>query len=92
MFSSVSESVIGKIINDISAKNSSGPDGIDTKLLKLAKHENHSTEYAALELIDHISNNLGNGKVPFSNIFRPFQSLCYFRPHYSRPKPKTLWY
>ena len=28
--------------------------------------ENHSTEYAALELIDHISNNLDNGKVPFS--------------------------
>ena len=27
---------------------------------------NHSTEYAALELIDHISNNLDNGKVPFS--------------------------
>ena len=29
---------------------------------------NHSTEYAALELIDHISNNLDNGKVP-SSIF-----------------------
>ena len=29
-------------------------------------HENLSTEYAALELIDHISNNLDNGKVPFS--------------------------
>ena len=28
--------------------------------------ENHSTEYAALELIDHISNNLDNGKVLFS--------------------------
>ena len=28
--------------------------------------ENHSTEYAALELIDHISNNLDNDKVPFS--------------------------
>ena len=28
--------------------------------------ENHLTEYAALELIDHISNNLDNGKVPFS--------------------------
>ena len=28
--------------------------------------ENHSTEYAALELIHHISNNLDNGKVPFS--------------------------
>ena len=28
--------------------------------------ENHSTEYAALEPIDHISNNLDNGKVPFS--------------------------
>ena len=27
--------------------------------------ENHSTEYAALQLIDHISNNLDNGKVPF---------------------------
>ena len=31
--------------------------------------ENHSTEYAALELIDHISNNLDNGKVPFSIFF-----------------------
>ena len=38
-FSLVSESVIGKIINDISAKNSSGPDGINTKLLKLVKHD-----------------------------------------------------
>ena len=149
MFSLVSESVIDKIINDISAKNSSGPDGISTKLLKLVKHdlispltniviqtlsstgifpdrlkivkvipiykkgdsllaenyrpisllyslstifekvmliqlkqyleehnllyksqygfrENHSTEYAALELIDHISNNLDNGKLSFS--------------------------
>ena len=28
--------------------------------------ENHSTEYVALELIDHISNKLDNGKVPFS--------------------------
>ena len=28
--------------------------------------ENHSTEYAALELIDHISNNHDSGKVPFS--------------------------
>ena len=28
--------------------------------------ENHSTEYSALELIDHISNNLDNSKVPFS--------------------------
>ena len=147
-FSLFSESVIDKIINDISAKNSSGPDGINTKLLKLVKHdlispltnivnqtlstgifpdrlkiakvipiykkgdsllaenyrpisllsnlskifekvmliqlkqyleehnllyksqysfrENHSTEYAALELIDHISNNLDNGRVPFS--------------------------
>ena len=37
-FSSVSESVIGKIIKDISAKNSSGPDGNNTKLLKLAKN------------------------------------------------------
>ena len=37
-FSLVFESVIGKIINDISAKNSSGPDGINTKLLKLVKH------------------------------------------------------
>ena len=27
---------------------------------------NHSNEYAALQLIDHISNNLDNGKVPFS--------------------------
>ena len=143
-FSLVSESVIGKIIIDISAKNRSGPDGINTKLLKLVKHdiispltnivnqtlstgifpnrlkiakvipiynkcdfllaensllsslskifekvkliqlkryleernllyksqygfrENHSTEYVALELIDHISNKLDNGKVPFS--------------------------
>ena len=147
-FSLVSESVIDKIINDILAKNSSGPAGISTKLLKLVKHdlispltnivnqtlstgifpdklkiakvipiykkgdsllaenyrpifllsslseifkkvmliqikqyleehnslyksqygfrENHSTEYAALELIDHIFNNLDNGKVPFS--------------------------
>ena len=38
-FSFVSESVIAKIINDISAKNSSGPDGLDTKLLKLVKHD-----------------------------------------------------
>ena len=144
-FSLVSESVIDKIINHISAKNSSGHGGINTKLLKLVKHdlispltnivnqtlstgiyqdilkiakvipickkgdsllaenyrpslvsslskifekvmliqlkqyleehnllyksqcgENHLTEYAALELIDHISNNLDNGKVPFS--------------------------
>ena len=35
-FSLVSESVIDKIINDISAKNSSGPDGINTKLLNLS--------------------------------------------------------
>ena len=28
--------------------------------------ESHSTEYAPLELIDHITNNLDNGKVPFS--------------------------
>ena len=35
----VSESVIDKISNDISAKNSSGPDGIKTKLLKLVKHD-----------------------------------------------------
>ena len=39
MCSLVSESVIDKIINDISAKNSSGPDDISTKLLKLAKHD-----------------------------------------------------
>ena len=38
-YSLVSESVIGKIINDISAKNSSEPDGINTKLLKLVKHD-----------------------------------------------------
>ena len=38
-FSLVCESVIDKIINDISAKNSSGPDGISTKLLKLVKHD-----------------------------------------------------
>ena len=38
-FSLVSESVIGKIINDMSAKNSSGPDVINTKLLKLVKHD-----------------------------------------------------
>ena len=31
--------------------------------------ENHSIEYAALELIDHISNNLDNGKISFSIIF-----------------------
>ena len=31
--------VIGKIINDISAKNSSGPDGINTIFLKLVKHD-----------------------------------------------------
>ena len=37
-FSLVSESVIDKIINDISAKNGSGPDGINTKLLKLVQH------------------------------------------------------
>ena len=146
-FSLVFKSAIDKIINYISTKNSSGPDSINTKLLKLVKHdlisltnivnqtlstgifqdrlkiakvipiykkgdsllaenyrpisllsslskifekviliqlkqyleehnllyksqygfrENHSTEYAALELIDHISNNLDNGKVPFS--------------------------
>ena len=39
MFSLVSESVICKIINDISPKNSSRPDGINTKLLKLVKHD-----------------------------------------------------
>ena len=38
-FSLVSESVIDKIINDTSAKNGSGPDGINTKLLKLVKHD-----------------------------------------------------
>ena len=38
-FSLVSESVIGKIINNISAKNSSGPDSIDNKFLKLVKHD-----------------------------------------------------
>ena len=38
-FSLVSESVIGKIFNDILAENSSGPDGINTKLLKLVKHD-----------------------------------------------------
>ena len=38
-FSLVSESVIDKIINDISAKNSSGTDGINTKLLKLVKYD-----------------------------------------------------
>ena len=38
-FSLVSKSVIGKIINDISAENSSGADGINTKLLKLVKYD-----------------------------------------------------
>ena len=38
-FSLVSKSVIAKIIDDISAKNSSGPDGINAKLLKLVKHD-----------------------------------------------------
>ena len=40
--------------------------------------ENHSTKCAALELIDHISNNLDNGKVPFSiflDIFKAFDTL-----------------
>ena len=41
-FSFVSESVIDKIIIDISAKNSSGPDGINTKLLKLVKNDSIS--------------------------------------------------
>ena len=31
--------------------------------------ENHSTAYAVLELIDHISNNFDNGIVPFSKAF-----------------------
>ena len=40
--------------------------------------ENHSTEYAALELIDHISNNLDNSKVPFSiflDLLKAFDTL-----------------
>ena len=37
--------------------------------------ENHSTEYAALEMIDHISNNLDNGKVPFSIFLDLFKAL-----------------
>ena len=45
--------------------------------------ENHSTKYAALELIDHISNNLDNGKVPFSiflDLSKAFDTLDHTSP------------
>ena len=41
-------------------------------------HEKHSTVYAALELIDHISNNPNNGEVPFFiflDLSKAFDSL-----------------
>ena len=39
--------------------------------------ENHSTEYAALEPMDNISNNIDNGKVPFASIFKYVQSVWH---------------
>ena len=45
--------------------------------------ENHSTEYAALELIDHICNNLDTGKGPFSiflDLSKAFDTLDHTIP------------
>ena len=42
--------------------------------------ENHSTEYAALELIDHFFNNLDNPKIPFS-IFLDLSKAFYTLDH-----------